>query len=322
MAVFSDVDIRQELGKIISIEGFDPALLSPDSYDVDIGDVWKVTDNTAARDILEVYKNLGNRGLNTNYTLPELSAKQTRSMRTRRLNPGELYIAECTTKIETADGIKVRTVPKSGLARDGIHAFNPNWNGRIVIVSYTYSEIPEDPVAQVIFYEDPTPPLKESEMQEFYEKGRLFFSNPRFHADDRRNGYVTTRFSEELRHYNGGNLTNGDSSGRFTASGSKSMFSFYLGITEESFGTDDSCILWMYSIHGGHIYPNAPLCHANVEEQYHTLEVSLTEAHAEKILDGKHPYACSLRAYPLRTPTKKKYQGTYTDQKEPVPKRS
>jgi|SRR3989344_5244615 len=322
MAVFSDVDITQENGRTISIEDFDPGRLTPDSYDVGIGGIWKVTDETTAKDILQIYRDLGERGLNTEVRLPELSRRQVKPLSRRTFNPGEVYVAEPDTKIETIPGIRARIVPKSGMARDGIHAFNPNWNGRIVIVSYTYSEITEDPVAQVIFYENPTPPLKEPEMQELYRKEGIFFSDPRFHADQRGNGYVTIRFSEELQHYNGGKLTNSNSSGKFSANRSKSMFGFYLGITEESFGTGDSSILWMYSTHGGHIYPNAPLCHANTEVQQHTLEVSLTGEHARKIQEGKHPYACSLRAYQLRTPAGEKYRGAYTDQREPIPKRS
>ena len=320
MAVFSDVDIRQELGKNISIGGFDPSFLTPDSYDISIGDVWKVTDSTARKDILEIYRILGNSGLNTNHQLPDLCPKKLKHHNGNSINPGEVYVAECTTRIETSEGIKVRVVPKSGRARDGIHAFNPNWNGRVVIISYTYADLPEKPLAQAVFYEDPTPPVKLYEMQRLHKNRQLFFSDPRFHSDDRGNGYATTRFSEELRLYNGGSLTDDDSSDKFSASGNKSIFGFYLGITEETIGTGDSHVLWMYSAHGGHIYPNSPLCHANVKEQQHTLEVSLTDLEVRKILEGKHPYACSVRAYPLRTPTTKVYRGKYTGQKSPRPK--
>ncbi|HLD41686.1 MAG TPA: hypothetical protein VJB06_01495, partial [archaeon] len=62
---------------------------------------------------------------------------------------------------------------------------------------------------------------------------------------------------------------------------------------------------FMWWSHKG-CHPNAPMCHANTEQQQHTLEVSLTEDHARKIRDGKHPYACSVMAYPLRTPAEQR----------------
>src|SRR3989344_3685365 len=187
MAIFSDVDIRQELGKTISIEGFDPRLLSPDSYDIAVGQVYEIIDDTIKGDLVQIHKNLGSDGLNTDYKFPELRGNQVREKRTRRISPGKVYFAECTTKIE-ADGIKVRIVPKSGRARDGMYAFNPNLDGRVVIIPYAHSTLPEGPIAQAIFYEDPTPPIKFREMIELQKNGKLSFSDPRIHADDRGRG--------------------------------------------------------------------------------------------------------------------------------------
>ena len=58
-------------------------------------------------------------------------------------------------------------------------------------------------------------------MQRLHKNRQLFFSDPRFHADDRERGCVTTRFSEKLSPYSGGSLTDDDSSDKFSASGNK-----------------------------------------------------------------------------------------------------
>jgi hypothetical protein len=206
------------------------------------------------------------------------------------------------------------------MARNGVHAFNPLVDSRsiVALIVYTYATLPEDPVSQVMFYEDGTRPLTAKQMQELYDRNEIFFSDPRFISDEMGNGYVSLKFDKDLKPYKGGEVTDGDSSPKFSSAG-KSRFGFYLAITKESFGTGNSSVLWMLSAHGGHIYPNAPLCHANVPEQKHTLEVSLAHDDAKKI-NNKNPYACSVRAYLLRTPASRKYRGKYTGQETPLPR--
>lgn len=317
MAVFSDTDIRENIGRSIEIADFDPSLLNPDSYDGAVGDVWKVEDETLKHEILEIYRLLGSRGLHTDYRIPDFSPRQLK--KAGILKPGRVYIGELRSEISAGEGIAARIVPRSGMARDGVHAFNPSADSRniVAIVAYTYAALPEDPVAQIIFYEDGTRPLTAQQMQELYDRNELFFSAPRF-IDEKGNDYVSLKFDKDLKPYMGGELTDGDNSDRFSSAG-RSRFGFYLAITRESFGTGNSSVLWMFSAHGGHIYPNAPLVHANVSEQRHTLEVSLTHNDAERI-NNRSPYACSISAYPLRTPAKQIYQGKYTGQESPRPK--
>ncbi len=321
MAVFSDIDIRAAIGNTVHIEGFDEKRLGPDSYDIDVGDIWRVTDPLAKEDILQVHRLIGSRGLNAEYRIPRLSQRQKTKHKNRVLNPREVYIAECA-RIETAPGIKARIVPKSGKARDGMHAFSPDVaEPLIAIVPYTFVHVPQSPVAQVIFYESPTPPVNAEDMELLWREGKLLFSVPKFVKDERGNGNVPMTFAPELLTYRGGELTGVDSPSKFLQSRKNSMFSFYLGITAEEFGTGDSHILWMLA-REGHIYPNAPLCHANVQPQRHTLEVSLTEKEVDAITsNGKKPvYACSVRAYLLKTPTATRYDGKYNDQTRPLPK--
>ncbi len=321
MTVFSNVDIMASLGKTIFIEGFDHERLSADSYDVGIEDVWKVTDENAKAEMLEIYWRLGARGLNTEAELPKLSKRQISSHKTGVLRPHEIYIAECDTPVTVGNGVKARAVPKSGRARDGIHAFNPNMDGYLVIVPYTFAQVPEGPVAQVIFYDNPTWPLSITEMEKLYKDGKLIFSSSKFIPDEKDNGHAPMTFTPKLLTYIGGKLTDVGSSDKFRkVPNGNGMFNFYLAMTNEEFGTGSSHILWMLS-REGHIYPNAPLVHANVRPQQHTLEVSLDRRDVTRITSGyKRHHACWVRAYPLKTPATKEYHGGYEGQKEPLPR--
>jgi len=237
------------------------------------------------------------------------------------MNPREVYVAQCDSKITVPSDVRARMVPKSSQARDGIHAFNPNYDGFAAIVPYTFARLPEGPVAQAIFYEDPTRPLTKEEMERLVEENGLFFSSGRILNDERDNGFVPMSFDKRLLAYTGGQLTEVDSKGKFSHANGNSMFGFYLGITGEECATGNSCILWMLSTRKGHIYPNAPLIHANVAAQKHTLEISMVPEDVRNIqANGKSSYACSVRAYPMKTPTSTGYKGKYNGQKEPRPK--
>lgn len=319
MAVLSDIDIKKCVqDSTIFIESFDATLLGPDSYDIGIGDAFRVTNPQLKESILEIHHRLGGRGLNTEYSFPEISRRQLAAKRSPMLRPNEVYVAECA-EIKTDKGIKARAVARSGMARNGIHAFNPSAGRFLAIVPYTFAHVPESPVAQVVFYEDPTWPLGPEKMKELYDRCGLFFSDPKILTDENGNGYVPMSFGKKLQCYGGGKLSEDCVSG-FRKNKGNSNFGFYLGITKERFGTGNSCVAWMLSAKG-HIYPNAPLCHANVGVQQHTAEVSLAPYEAEKIMSGdekKPHYAFIVRVYPLKTPTTTGYNGKYNGQTEPT----
>ena len=334
--VFSDVDIRRALKRgSVSIDHFDESLLSPDSYDITVGDVWEVIDERLKDSILDLQKRLGSRGPATDYHLPEISPrKMTRSERTGKLKRhprnrllirNHVYVGENTTGIHTDEKIKAVIVPTSGKARDGIFAFNPNINGEsmVAIVPSTMAKVPETSIAQTLFLYAGTKPLTLQEMILFWNREKLHFPDAtKFYEDGKGIGYAAMHYQRKLKPYKGGELTEVGSEDRFLE-GAKSngTFDFYLGITAERFGTSNSFILWMFSP-DGHLYRNAPLCHANVKPQYHTLEVTLTKDEARKITAGeKAVYACSIMTYPLHSPASRRYSGTYNGQTEPLPKR-
>lgn len=317
MAVFSDVDIRAALEKgIISIEGFDTERLGNDSYNLQLGKIWEVTGPGLRELILETQRRLGVRGLDTEYKLPDVSRRH-RGRSKGTLNPKKVYVAECP-KIEVREGVKARIIPRSGAARNAVHAFNPSPNGWVFVVPYAFTEMAGD-AAQLLLFEEGTKELSFKQMRDAYEKEELFFSDPRFLSRGV-GGYATMHFSREIVGYRGGRLGKGDNASKFAKNRRNNMFEFYLGITKEEFGTGRSIILWMQSDQGN-LYPNAPLCHANVEPQQHTLEVLLSPEEVVRIRDGQRlRYACSVRAYPLRTPTSTPYNGKCNNQIEPLPK--
>ncbi|MBI4019658.1 MAG: hypothetical protein HY364_05435 [Candidatus Aenigmarchaeota archaeon] len=332
MAVFSDVDIRANLGNLIDIENFDEKHLRPNSYDVDRGDLWEVTDSSVKENILEVQRRLGSRGIDTEYMLPELKPRQLRRLKKDPiLVPKNVYIAECVPGAWVSDNMSARIIPRSRHARDGLYAFNPNLNSNmpfLAIVPHAYAKAPEHGIAQMIIYERGTKALTRAEIRESINNGNLYYRDPasqseaRIFSDEDDKGFMPARFANELVAYKGNTLGNGESSEKFSNGGSRrGVFDFYLGVTVEEFGTGKSHILWMLS-DKGHIYPNAPLCNAGVPAQQHTLEVTLNPEEITKIKSGRYPHACRLRAYALKTPASADYAevGNYNGQTSPLPR--
>ncbi|MBI4014806.1 MAG: hypothetical protein HY365_02525 [Candidatus Aenigmarchaeota archaeon] len=321
MAVFSNVDIDEALRNgTITIEGSN-GVTRHNSRDIyPEGDVWEVT-GPEYNDIMEIHRRLGARGVDVNYHLPDVPR------RSRRLHHGDLaankvYVMESPT-ITTAEGIKVRLVPRSTAARNAVHAFSPVNNQWIAVVTYGHAELDRKSITQAVFYDKGTKSLTAEETRDAIDRGGLFFSRPHVLQFGEGYGYVPLHFSKVLDAYSGGVLKNGGAERAFRRGKRTSIFDFRLGMTEEEIGAGPSYVMWMTSDEG-YIHPNAPLINATVSPNRHTLEVLLSPEEAGRIMNGKKPrYACSVRAYPLKTPTTMDYAqtGRYNNQAEPVASR-
>jgi|SRR3989338_653389 len=329
MAVLSNNDVLDEIRQgNISIEGFNENRLGPDSYDVsiDTDSLYEITDRRTAGYIIDVQRSLVSLGIEVPHSMPSLAGLGKRDARRKvrgNLRPGNVYMAPVAQRIKTSGGIHRRIVPKSGRARDGLYAFSIG-NSDIVIISYCENGMPTGPIAQSIFYEEGTESLSKEAMTIAAENGHILLPDSvkkDGHYDIRnsemQDGIVHFAFGVDFKRYSGGSLSDiNDSSAMFSDRG-KNGFNFVLGVTRERFGTGSGHILWMVGTQP-YDHPNAPLCHANVAPQVHTVEVYLSpdevSAIRRNINSGRNAYAISAIGYALRTPASLAYNGKYSRQ--------
>ena len=121
MAVFSNVDILERHNNGLDIPDLDKELLSSDAYDIYAGDIYEIMNLDQANAILGIQHGLSTRGLETNVTLPRTDWHNTRIVKGRQLEKGNVYVTRTETPIIIEDDkIAVRTIPKSGMARNGV----------------------------------------------------------------------------------------------------------------------------------------------------------------------------------------------------------
>ena len=329
MAVLSNSDVLDEIRQgNIFIKDFDESLLGPNSYDVsiDTGSLYEITDRRTAEYIMNVQRSLVSLGIEVPHSMPslaDLGKRDARRKTTGNLRPGKVYIAPLAHQIETSGGIRRRIVPKSGRARDGLYGFLIGGSD-MAIISYCENGIPTGTIGQAVFYEEGTESLSKEAMIIAAENRHIILPDSLKrdgHYDIRnsemQDGIVHFTFNDDFKRYSGGALSGINDSSPMFSDGGKNGFNFVLGVTQERFGTGSGHILWMVGTQP-YDHPNAPLCHANVVPQVHTVEVYLSpdevSALRRTIKSGKNPYAISAIGYALRTPASLAYNGKYSNQ--------